>query len=364
MNPFTDKYFSKTKRVLEVAGVNPLVGIRVYPKFAGLAAFKPAADFIKTVCPSAKVDYLPEGTPFKSKDTGMIIYAKAQDIVEYETNYLQFFSLPAYCAGKMAEIVEAADGRPIMAFEARHLSSPIGAALSSYGAKIGGATAFSTDVGANALVYLNKIFKRYKNAEAMDFGFTEEGKGTTPHFLLACLHGDYEAACKAYAEAFPDDDIIQLIDYNNREIKDTLTCLRVLGDKLKAVRADTCGENRPELNPFGSIAQRFDYNRGVTPALLAALRDALNANGGEHVKIIPTSGFNLKKTRLFMEEVPDCVDAIGTGSFIPPGYPQATADIFEVDGEQETKVGREWGFERNEHFYAVLKEQGDAEAEL
>jgi len=362
MNPFTDKYFSKTKRVLEVAGLNPRVGIRVYPKFDGIAAFEPAVDFINLVCPSAEVVYLPAGTPFKSKDTGMIIFAPAQDIVEFETNYLQLFSLPAFCAGKMKEIVDAADGRPVMDFAARHLSSPVGAALASYGADVGGAKAFSTDVGANARYYLLKIAKLYQKSLTMDFGFVDEGVGTTPHFLLAIFRGNYEAACKAYAEAYPDDAVVQLIDYNNREIEDTLECLRVLGEKLTGVRVDTCGENKPQINLPGTDYMTKSQYRGVTLDVVAGLRHYLDMGNGKHVKIIPTSGFDAEKTKTFVEALPDCVDAIGTGSFIPPGYPQATADIFMVNGMIETKVGREWGLERNKHFYTKLEELGCMDA--
>lgn len=365
-NPFTDKYFSKSRRVAEKAGLNPTVKYRVFGRFKGIAALEPAKCLIEALAPSAKVEILPTGTPFQPKDTIMIIEDKFQNIVELETMYLWWSALPCYCAQQAKDIVKAAQGRTVLDFAARHMYDAASVALASYGAKVGGITQHSTDVGANAFTALMNLINSYKAELAVyspetagKFGYIEQGVGTTPHALLAIFGGDYTAMANAYLDAFPEDKFVALIDYNNKEIDDSLTLLRTFGDKLWGVRIDTCGVNHAQKIPSSEGSMEYVKEKGVSLDAVAFLRAALDLNGGKKVKIVVSSGFNALKTAEFASEVPNSFDAIGTGSFIPPN-PTCTADIFEVDGKRESKKGREWGYIANKKFYSLIPASSDS----
>ena len=69
------------------------------------------------------------------------------------------------------------------------------------------------------------------------------------------------------------------------------------------------------------------------------VRDALDSDGFEHVKIVVSGGFTIDKIREFEEKgVP--VDAYGVGSSLIRGSNDFTADIVLTDGRPSAKVGR------------------------
>jgi len=351
-SPFCDKYFSKTKLVAETARLNPIVKYRVFTRFAGIAALEPMAKVVMKMSEKSSVQILATGTEFEPGDTVAIITGPIQDIVELETQWLQWTALPCYCAAEAKKIMERAGDKIVLDFAARHLYDPVSVALASYGAQVGGIEGASTDVGANAEMYLDRVITEYKNVvEYSDKRiYKQAGIGTTPHALIALFGGDYLAMAEAYTKTFPEEKFVALIDYNNREIDDSLLLLEKLGKHLAGVRIDTCGENFAQVGYEQNGDPKFADEKGVSISACRALKNALKSHGGEHVKIFVSSGFNADKTGKFMEMCPSSIDGIGTGSFIPKG-PTATADIFEVDGKNESKVGREWGLEKNKEFY-------------
>lgn len=360
MNPFTDKYFTKAKLVAQYVNKNPVVSYRVFCRDSGIAALEPARLLIKTLAPDARVQVLPEGTKFESGDTLMIITDKFQNIVELETMYLGWIGLPIYCATQARAIRDAALDKDIMDFAARHLCGAESVVLASYGARIGGINKHSTDVGAVCLQHLAMVSGRYCNLidQKVPWIFMSGGIGTMPHALLAIFNGNYCEAANAYLNALRGDKFIALIDYNNREIDDSLKLLKEFGKELYGVRIDTPRENHAQIKPsdttqLGSI---YDDGVGVTINAVNQLRYWLDHNtdaSGHHVKIFVSSGFNSDKTKEFYKECKDSFDGIGTGSFVPKFCP-ATADIFMVDGREEAKVGRYWGFAKNVEFYRKI----------
>jgi nicotinate phosphoribosyltransferase len=352
INPFCDKYFTKSKNIAKIAGLNPIVEYRVFTRFDGVAAFEPMANMIMELSkdPETSVEFLLTGEEFKAKDTIAIIRGRFQDLVELETLYLQWAALPAYCAKEARRITQAGKGKIISDFAARHLFDPTSTALASYGAKIGGIPSASTDVGGNAELWLDYELESLSNFLDQDqVFFPELGMGTTPHALLAIFNGDYLAMADAYVKAYPNDKFVALIDYNNQEIEDSLKVLAAHGKQLAGVRIDTCGENHAQIGIGRKGESLFASQTGVTIEAVKALRNALNSHDGSHVKLFVSSGFDSNKVADFMEAAGDSFDGIGTGSFIPK-VPTATADIFSVDGKTETKKGREWGLIANEEF--------------
>ena len=82
---------------------------------------------------------------------------------------------------------------------------------------------------------------------------------------------------------------------------------------------------------------------GVSAAAIIHIRNILDCNGYEKVKIIASSGFNPAKCKLFSAaKVP--VDIVGTGSYIPDRWEEtyATSDIIKYNGKSLVKKGREF----------------------
>ena len=79
--------------------------------------------------------------------------------------------------------------------------------------------------------------------------------------------------------------------------------------------------------------------RGVNERLVRKVRDALDRDGFENVKIVASGGFTAEKIRAFEDgDVP--VDAYGVGSSLIRGSFDFTADVVMTDGRPTAKVGR------------------------
>jgi nicotinate phosphoribosyltransferase len=71
------------------------------------------------------------------------------------------------------------------------------------------------------------------------------------------------------------------------------------------------------------------------------VRDALDAEGFDAVRIVVSGGFTVEKIHEFEEDdVP--VDAYGVGSSLIRGSNDFTADIVITDGKPSAKVGRRY----------------------
>jgi len=272
----------------------------------------------------------------------MFIDAPIQDIVELETFYLGIISTETtryndevqsvdldQVQTTVKAVVKAAGGRPVSYFGARHWHYSEDAAIAN-AAFEAGATSASTDIGAKT------------------HGL--EGTGTIPHALenvFALYYGKENAVVQATL-AFdkhidPSIPRISLIDYNNKEIDDSVATAQALRGHLDAVRVDTCGENVAQgvlPNLTGSESQiwrqqglplpspdhpyaKYWAGTGVTISGVFALRQALNQAGFEDVKIILTSGFgNPEKVKALVqaEELlgTKLFDALGVGGVYSP----------------------------------------------
>jgi len=190
-----------------------------------------------------------------------------------------------------------------------------------YAAYIGGSTAQAT--------------------HAMNEWWGKSGMGTMPHALIQLFNGDIVAAAKAYAETFPDDDLVALVDYNNDCITDALKVARTFGEKLVGVRLDT---SRTLIDQYFLRNQHllgtFDP-RGVNAELVFALRKALNDEGFHHVKIMVTGGFNVERISEFEKRgVP--VDLYGVGSSLLKVNIGFTGDNVLLNGKPQAKAGRRY----------------------
>ena len=80
---------------------------------------------------------------------------------------------------------------------------------------------------------------------------------------------------------------------------------------------------------------------GVNERLVRKVRDALDRDGFEHVRIVASGGFTVERIREFEERgVP--VDSYGVGSALIRGENDYTADIVMTDGRPAAKAGRRY----------------------
>ena len=155
------------------------------------------------------------------------------------------------------------------------------------------------------------------------------GIGTVPHALIAAYGGNTVLAATKFAEsASPDVNVVVLVDFENDSVRTSLEVARAMGDRLWGVRLDTSRTlvDRSLWDEMG------DYDpRGVNERLVRKVRDALDENGFERVKIVVSGGFDVERIREFeAKNVP--VDSYGVGSSLIRGDNDFTADIVLTDG--------------------------------
>ena len=119
------------------------------------------------------------------------------------------------------------------------------------------------------------------------------------------------AATKFAEWAPPETNVTVLLDFDNDSVETALAVARALGDKLWGVRLDT-SESLVDRSLWEEMG---DFKpTGVNERLVWKVRDALDKDGFEHVKIVASGGFTVEKIEEFeRNEVP--VDAYGAPRF-------------------------------------------------
>jgi nicotinate phosphoribosyltransferase len=216
------------------------------------------------------------------------------------------------------EVVEAARGKPILFFPARHDHWLVQTG-DGWAAHIGGSIGVSTD------------------AQASWWG--GRGVGTVPHGLIAAYGGDTVAAAIAFTRRFAAQmNVTVLVDFDNDSVATALAVADDLGPRLWGVRLDT-SDRLADLS-----LQRLhgdDAPTGVAPELVRLTRRALDEHGFTDVKIVVSGGFTADRIRTF-EAAGVPVDAYGVGSSLIRGANDFTADVVMNEGKPCAKVGREF----------------------
>jgi nicotinate phosphoribosyltransferase len=166
-----------------------------------------------------------------------------------------------------------------------------------------------------------------------------KGVGTVPHSLIASYGANTVLAATKFAEWAPEDlNVTVLVDFENDSVKTALEVARALGPRLWGVRLDT-SESLVDRSLWEEMG---DFRpTGVNERLVRKVRDALDADGFEHVKIVVSGGFTVEKIQEFeRNEVP--VDTYGVGSSLIRGQNDFTADVVMTDGRPSAKVGRRY----------------------
>jgi nicotinate phosphoribosyltransferase len=235
-----------------------------------------------------------------------------------ETVYLGCMARRSLIMRNVAEVVEAARGKPILYFPARHDHWLVQTG-DGWAAHVAGAIGVSTD------------------AQASWWG--GRGIGTVPHGLIAAYGGDTVRAATVFADHFYDQmNITVLVDFENDSLKTALEVAEALGPRLWGVRLDTSEDmvDRSLLSELGGFKPT-----GVNQRLVKKVRAGLDQEGFREVRIVASGGFTAQRIREFEADgVP--VDAYGVGSSLIRGANDFTADVVRVDGRPCAKAGRRY----------------------
>jgi nicotinate phosphoribosyltransferase len=327
---YSDAYFVYTKELLEAENRHPRVTMQVFQKHESVLGGIDEAIAILRLCSGRRAENgdwvigwdqldvraLHEGDGIASYETVMTIEGDYSLFAHLETVYLGSLARRSLIMRNVREVVEAARGKPIFYFPARHDHWLVQTG-DGWSAHVAGAIGVSTD------------------AQASWWGGV--GIGTVPHGLIAAYDGDTVAAAAAFAERYHGQmNVTVLVDFDNDSVGTALKVAEALGPKLWGVRLDT-SESLVDCALFDEMG---GYKpTGVNPRLVKKVRRALDEHGHGDVRIVASGGFTVERIREFEAGgVP--VDAYGVGSSLIRGENDFTADVVLVEGRPCAKVGR------------------------
>jgi nicotinate phosphoribosyltransferase len=338
---YSDAYFVYTKQLLESEDRHPRVTMQVFQKHDSVLGGVDEAIAVLKTCSGRRgvdgewipgwgeldVQALHEGDRIAPWETVMTIEGDYGLFAHLETVYLGCLARRSLIMRNVSDVVEAATGKPIFYFPARHDHWLVQTG-DGWSAHVAGAIGVSTD------------------AQASWWG--GRGIGTVPHGLIAAYGGDTVAAAVAFADRFHEEmNITVLVDFENDSVRTALEVAEALGPKLWGVRLDTSDQlvDRSLFDEMGG----FDPT-GVNPQLVDKVREALDAAGHARVRIVASGGFTAQRIREF-EAAGVAVDAYGVGSSLIRGQNDFTADVVLVEGRPCAKVGR--GYRPNSRLERV-----------
>ena len=317
---YSDAYFNFARETLIADGRHPRVVMQVFQKHQSVLGGMDEAIAILKLCSHGwdelEVHALHDGDDVSPWETVMTIEGDYTLFAHLETVYLGVLARRTLISTNVRRVVDAANGKPILFFPARHDHHHVQTG-DGYAAHVAGAIGVSTD--------------------AQSSWWGGRGIGTVPHGLIAAYGADTVLAARRFAEWTPGDvNVVVLVDFENDSVRTSLEVARALGDRLWGVRLDTSRTlvDRSLWDELGD----FDP-RGVNERLVRRVRDALDREGFERVRIVVSGGFDVERIREFEAKgVP--VDSYGVGSTLIRGENDFTADVVLVDGERSAKVGR------------------------
>jgi nicotinate phosphoribosyltransferase len=317
---YSDAYFNLTKELLEREDKHAHVLMQVFQKKPSVLGGVDEAIAILKLCSddwsALEVKALYEGDEIAPHETVMTIEGDYRLFAHLETVYLGCMARRSLVMRNVREVVEAANGKQILFFPARHDHWLVQTG-DGWAAHVAGAIGVSTDANAS--------------------WWGGRGIGTVPHSLIASYGGDTVEATKAWARQYAHEmNVTVLVDFRNDSVGTAVEVADALGDDLWGVRLDT-SETLVDRSLWDEMGEFRPT--GVNHVLVRKVREALDAAGHGRVKIVASGGFTPEKIRAF-EAMGVPVDAYGVGSSLLRGENDFTADIVMVDGRPCAKVGR------------------------
>jgi nicotinate phosphoribosyltransferase len=320
---YTDAYFNFARDTLLADGRHPRVVMQVFQKHRAILGGMDEAIAILKLCSHdwepLTVHALHDGDEIEPWESVMTIEGDYTLFAHLETVYLGVLARRTLVSTNVRRVVEAANGKPILFFPARHDHHRVQTG-DGYAAHVAGAIGVSTE------------------AQASWWG--GKGIGTVPHALISAYGGNTVLAATKFGDWAetndPEVNIVVLVDFENDSVRTSLEVARALGKDLWGVRLDTSRTlvDRSLWDEMGD----FDP-RGVNERLVRKVRSALDENGFERVRIVVSGGFDVERISEF-ERLNVPVDAYGVGSALLRGENDFTGDIVLTDGLPSAKVGR------------------------
>ncbi len=328
---YSDAYFVYTKELLESEGEHPSVTMQVFQKNDSILGGIDEAIAILKTCAGRTADdeFIPgwdqltvhalrEGDRIAPRETVLTIEGDYTLFAHLETVYLGSLARRSLIMRNVSEVVQAADGKQIIYFPARHDHWLVQTG-DGWSAHVAGAIGVSTD------------------AQASWWG--GRGVGTVPHGLIAAYGGDTVKAALKFSEHYHREmNITVLVDFENNSVATALEVAAALGPRLWGVRLDTSDQlvDRSLWHEMGGFKPT-----GVNPRLVEKVRGALDGAGFSEVRIVASGGFTAARIREF-EAAGVAVDAYGVGSSLIRGENDFTADVVLLEGQPCAKVGRSY----------------------
>ena len=363
----TDHYFKLTKSVVNKHG-DVEVTYAVFMRRPVIYSSKLAIEWINQVI-SARggsitvKECFEEGAWVGAGEVLMYLSGLLSYLADLETIFLQKLGGPCVAAYNAFGMTSDLPNVAFIAMDARHCAGKEMQELMAYGASVGSKKA-QKELGAVGFI------GSANDLTAHFFG-KKKGIGTMPHALVGYAGSTVNAA-KMFVDTYPNEPLTVLIDYFGKEISDSLEVCEELSSIAKnsklSLRMDTHGGRFVEgldtaksyeiLDKYSSYAirtfrteqeLRWLVGTGVSAAAIIYLRQVLDSNGWNKVKIVASSGFSPEKCKL-MSSVKAPIDIIGTGSYLPENWSEtyATADIVAYNGKTRVKIGREFLLPNND----------------
>src|SRR5436309_7437858 len=256
---YSDAYFNHTKTLLEAEGHRPSVVMQVFQKHDSVLGGIDEAIAILKLCsgepgldgewadgwPALDVRALHEGDEIAPREPVLTIEGDYALFAHLETVYLGCLARRTLIMRNVREVVDAAGGKPIFYFPARHDHWLVQTG-DGWAAHVAGAIGVSTD------------------AQASWWG--GPGIGTVPHGLIAAYGGDTVEAARRFTDRFQAEmNITVLVDFENDSVGSALAVAEALGGDLWGVRLDTSDRLADE-----SLRRVYgdDAPHGVAPELV------------------------------------------------------------------------------------------------
>jgi nicotinate phosphoribosyltransferase len=316
--PAADIYFHRAAETLAAERLDPDVTMEFFVDRGGVVCgIKEAVDLLlKLLKGKDRLWALEDGNRIAANEVVLRVQAPYSRFGRYETALLGMLASCSGWATAAREVVEAAAGKRVISFGARHVHPLVGPVM-EYSAVVGGCAGCATPRGAELA------------------GLTGPS-GTMPHAMILII-GDTVEAGLAFDRQMPEDVLrIVLVDTFKDEAEESLRVAEAMRDRLRGVRLDTPRERG-----------------GVTLELVKEVRSRLDQAGHHHVGIFVSGGLTAERIRHFVSAHAP-IDSFGVGMAIASASPLGfTADIKEVDGRPRAKRGRIPGMASSPHLREV-----------
>jgi len=334
---YSDAYFNHARATLLADGRRPRVLMQVFQKkSAYLGGMDEAIAILKLASEdwdALTVHALYDGDEISPYETVLTVEGDYTLFAHLETLYLGVLARRTLITTNVVRVLQAAAGKAVIFMPARHDHWRVQTG-DGYAAYVAGQI-LGAPVGVTS------------DAQASWWG--GKGVGTVPHSLIASYNANTVLAASEFSDWAPDDlNVTVLVDFDNNSVETALAVARALGDRLWGVRLDT-SETLVDRSLWDELG---DFKpTGVNERLVRNVRDALDRDGFERVKIVVSGGFDVEKISAF-EAAGVPVDAYGVGSSLIRGANDFTADIVLTNGRPSAKVGRR--FRPNERLELVV----------